>query len=560
MNFFNKFITSFKNSLCLIISALLTINFISYFFPGFNDVSFSFSTSEAGEIIGNKLSNANVWDGVGKTDYDCGDDTNGFIEYIQLMQATGGSETRDLFINPLNNTVKNDYDFSKLIAKCHDVLSFGAKPLIKLGSVPLKLTSVSSSDHTFGTNIYPPDDYNEYYNYISEVIKALVKEFSLEEVRSWRFGVMTEFENSDWFMAKSGNPRESAEAYCKLYDYTVGALTDILGDNVYVGAHAMSVTEGLWDEGIFIEHCAKGTNYYTGKTGSRICYLSGSFYDLSPGRYTSGFNLPGTINNLRSKAESVGLYGLRYGIDEDRILVGNSSGQVGNELNMRIVGDTWQAAYDARLLKQAADNNIDYISSWGYLSGGLTSGYPTVSYHVADLFSKMADSRKLNINKKDGYIYKAETDAVAGYNAETNTLRFMAYNFKNDLSYKTSSDMTFNIDASQFKNKKVRITKYVIDDNANYFDDWRKDRIKYNITDDKFCWSPDDPAIDTTTTLADSEARNFYYNNLRSGYVEKSKLVPTVSTYTVGTDGKLKISTTLEANTVVFYTVKPYEN
>ena len=60
---------------------------------------------------------------------------------------------------------------------------------------------------------------------------------------------MTEYENADWFVGSDSEDKEilakeSAEAYCKLYDYTAQALVDVLGEDVFVGAHSMSVTEG----------------------------------------------------------------------------------------------------------------------------------------------------------------------------------------------------------------------------------------------------------------------------------------------------------------------------
>ena len=112
-------------------------------------------------------------------------------------------------------------------------------------------------------------------------LRSEIQRNGKEEVLSWRFGVMTEFENADWFIANDGNANSAFKEYCKLYDYTVQALIDVIGEDVYVGAHAMSVTEGQWDERDFIEHCAKGTNYKTGETGTKICYLSGSRFFMN---------------------------------------------------------------------------------------------------------------------------------------------------------------------------------------------------------------------------------------------------------------------------------------
>ena len=108
---------------------------------------------------------------------------------------------------------------------------------------------------------------------------------------------MTEYENEDWFKANDDEDEvaraaATADAYCKLYDYTVQALIDSIGEEVFVGAHSMTVTEGLWNENIFIKHCAYGKNAKTGKTGTRLCYLSASFYDSTPEHPTKGYTLP----------------------------------------------------------------------------------------------------------------------------------------------------------------------------------------------------------------------------------------------------------------------------
>ena len=87
-----------------------------------------------------------------------------FVESIQFMQATGGNETRDLFVDPKNTDVVDDYDFAPLLRACHDVLNLNAKPLIKL-SVPDKFSKETVIDG-FSVDALPPDDYDVYYNYI----------------------------------------------------------------------------------------------------------------------------------------------------------------------------------------------------------------------------------------------------------------------------------------------------------------------------------------------------------------------------------------------------------
>lgn len=527
-----------------------------------NDYSFIVDTSKVYCELPNVVSNVNIWDMNGSDqftnlkineEYNIGE----FVEYVQFMQCTGGNASRDLFKDPLNNEVLDDYDFTRLIDNCKGVLELGAKPHLKLGSVPLKYSAIVLEGKDFGTNIYPPDDYDVYYNYMAAMAQALVDEFGKEELLSWRFGVMTEYENAQWFMAVSEDPQESAVEYCKLYDYTVAALQDVIGENVFVGAHSMTVTEGLWDESIFINHCANGINYKTGEKGTRICFLSASFYDYSPGKFTSGKTLPETIEYLQDCAEKAGLKGLIFGIDEGRILCGNSSGSADSQLLNRTVGYTYQAAYDARLYRQLFDIGGEYFSAWGYLSGGLFDGNPTVSYHVARNIAKFAELNRVAVEKsKSGALYKTEVDAVSAYDVEMQTLRVMAYNFKNDVEYNKSVDLSLEIKAPQLDGKTVQITKYVIDDNCNYFDEWVKDRVTYGIGDNCFGWSPDDPCIDSFTTLNDSAAREIYFTKLYDKYYECSKLIPVTETAKVES-GKIVFEDTLAANGVIFYEIAP---
>lgn len=524
-----------------------------------NNHKFTVDASQTGEILSNPASNINIWsiDGNPFVDKEINEDYNifDFVNYVQLMQCTGGNAQRDLFVDPYDKTVLDDYDFSTLIENCRGILALGAKPMLKLGSVPMKYSAKADPDSFYGTNIYPPDDYDVYYNYIASIAQALVDEFGKEEVLTWRFGVMTEYENSDWFTANSGDPGETAIEYCKLYDYTVAALIDVIGEEVFVGAHSMTVTEGLWDEAYFINHCANGTNYKTGEKGSRICYLSASFYDSKPGKYTEGKTLPETIEYLRSTAESAGLTNLIYGIDEGRILSGNTGGVDNSELLNRTCGYTYQAAYDARLYKQMFENNINYFSAWGYLSNGLLEGNPTVSYHVARNAAKFGGSRLVKTDRTGyGLVPFAEVEAVSALSEDGKSLRIMAYNFKNKVDYKNPADLKFTVKLPEGFSGNVKVTAYVIDDNCNYFDEWVKDREIYGIGDDCFAWSPDDPCIDNPTVLSDPEAREIYKNELYDKYTECSKLTPSEQTVTVE-NGEITLDVTLDPNAVVFYEI-----
>ncbi len=556
MTFADKII-SFLSIIALFFSSLTSL------FGGTSVAEINIDTSTTGDIVPNIVDNINLWDmGTQFFEPTVNEEYNiyDFVKYVQLMQCTGGTAERDLFKDPLDTTTMTDYDFSHLIKNCEGILSLGAKPHLKLGGVPLKFTNGYEMGG-FGMNVYPPDDYNDYYNYINAIAKELVNEFGLEEVKTWRFGCMTEFENGDWFKAKIQTESKeelaaaTAEEYCKLYDYTVKALTDVLGDDICVGAHGMVVTEGLWDEEIFIKHVAEGKNYATGQKGTLIKFLAASFYDTKPGKFTDGKTLPKTVAALKETAEKYGLTDLFYGVDEGRILEGNAKGKNDTQLLTRICGDTWQAAYDARLYTQGIKSGLDYFSAWGYLSNGLSDGNPTVSYHVANNIADFAGSSLAETTVKAVKTsLKVDVDCLAAWDFDTGTLRIMVYNFKNDVDYSKKLKINLDLTVPQLDGKEVIITKNVISDDCNYFDEWLKDREQYNITDDCFSWSPDDPAIDSTGVLADENARNIYFNELKSKYYECSKLIPDIS-YECVENSKLEITDTIGASNVVFYEI-----
>ncbi|MCR5547591.1 MAG: hypothetical protein K6F25_02420 [Bacteroidales bacterium] len=511
--------------------------------------------TKRGEPLPNIADNVNVWD-MGRLYHrpSVNPEANvfEFVRYVQFMQCTGGSSERDLFKNPNSRSVLDDYKFDNLIKNCSGVLAMGAKPHLKLGSVPLKLTT-DPVKGSFGTNVYPPDDYKQYYTYIKAVISALVDEFGLEEVRTWRFGCMTEYENFDWFKARSGSGNDSCEEYCKLYDFTVQALVDVLGPDVFVGAHSMTVTEGGWDEARFIRHCASGTNYANGGKGTPVKFLSASFYDTRPGQFTSGHDLPATMAVLKNAADDAGLKGLIFGIDEGRILSGINPGSSSYDLYNRTTGYTWQAAYDARLYKQAIDCGMDYVSSWNFLTGGNINGYPIISYHVASQIAKMENMYKAGTEVQIAALDDSEVGCLAA--GSDDMVRVMVYNFKNSLNYSRRFHYRMQIKLP-FKAEKVQVIRYLVSDDCNFFDEWLEDREELGITQSDFGWSPDDPLLDMTVTLSSSSAIK-KYRTVRDKYIECSRMTPVTEEALVGKGGAVTLNEKIEASNVLFLEIKP---
>lgn len=477
-------------------------------------------THRVGKPIWNIYSNINTFNYHGGWDRKLPTNFNlPFVKFVQFMIATGGEAKRDLFKNPADRSVLDDYDFSSLINACRNVVVLGLLPHIKTGSVPEKFTTNPLSID-FGTNVLPPDDMEVYYNYIKAMAKALLAEFGKNELLKWHFGVMVEYENRGWFSVDD-DPVKTEAAYCKLYDYTVAALQTVIGNDVCVGAHSMSCIEGLWPEEHFIEHCAKGVNAKTGETGSRLCFLNVSYYDQIPGHFNER-TLSDTINIVRSAAEGAGLHGLIYGVDEGRILSGSDN----KPLGPRAVGQTYQAAHDAKLAREMLDNDINYFSHWGYTSNNVFGGVPSVAMHTAELFYMMNNSLRVGFSVDGNATFnpkaKKEINGFSAINKENGKekLYTLIYSFNADINAEGEDHLGISFDISKPKNVLI----YKVDDNCNFFCDWEKDRANAGITDDDFEWSKDSFVI-PSSSKKNKEQFDLFNKNIEK-YATKAILKP----------------------------------
>ena len=512
--------------------------------------TFTFQAVRSGDVIWNVADNMNQWSyaptWLNAMENEAEDHFRRnmpFVKYMQLMTAAGGNEQRDLFKNPLDRSVMDDYDFSLLLHSCKNIVRQGLIPHLKLGNVPLKYSANPQISKSFGVNKCPPDDYKLWHSYIKAMMKALVDEFGLKTVRNWRFGVVTEYENRDWFSVDD-DPVKTRDAYFVLYDYTVDALEQALGKNVCVGAHSMTVIEGLWDEREFIAHCAHGKNACTGKTGTRLCFLASSYYDDRPGVSGKHNSLSEAIALLRNAAEKEGLKKLFYGIDEGRILQGTDK----KDLGVRAVGYTWQAAYDARLYHTMLDENIDYLSHWAYTSGGIRAGALSVSAHTSNLFYRMEGAVRLPGQYKKTGNEEGKVGGIGAFHKKQNKLYLLFYAYSDSVFKAGQREITFEITGLSKKSSTLKGIRTLVSDDTNFFDEWVVDREKAGITEKDFSWSSDSFEASTPPTPGRVfQTRLEYYKSC-------AELKPVQESFEIK-DGVLRIRTSIPVHSVALYEI-----
>jgi xylan 1,4-beta-xylosidase len=177
------------------------------------------------------------------------------------------------------------------------------KPLLEIGFMPEALSSRPSpyrhhwqpgdnyNDIYTGWS-YPPSDYAKWGELIYQLGRHLVDKYGRTEVASWYFEVWNEPDIGYWH----GTPEE----YQKLYDFAADGLKRALPAARIGGPHVTAPTSVRSAQMLrdFLEHCLRGTNFATGRTGSPLDYIG--FHAKGAPRVVDGRVRMGLSNQLRA--------------------------------------------------------------------------------------------------------------------------------------------------------------------------------------------------------------------------------------------------------------------
>ncbi|HEX6847641.1 MAG TPA: beta-xylosidase, partial [Chitinophagaceae bacterium] len=167
------------------------------------------------------------------------------------------------------------YDWTIIDSIIDTYIQRGIRPLMEIGFMPKDLSSKPEPyEHTWskGGNLwtgwtYPPKDYNKWRELVYQWVKHSIERYGKKEVTTWLWEVWNEPDIPYW----SG----TFEEYCKLYDYAADGLKKACPECTIGGPHTTSPRSDkaykyLTD---FIQHCLRGKNYATGKTGTPLQYI-----------------------------------------------------------------------------------------------------------------------------------------------------------------------------------------------------------------------------------------------------------------------------------------------
>lgn len=296
-----------------------------------------------------------------------------YVKSYNLVRMMGGrSDNQNTFYQGVDNSGKIIVNFSELITSLRNFRLTGFKPRIVLDNVPWEM-SLPKIDDTYG-NSKPPNDYGIWRQYVNAYVQALVDEFGISEVKTWRFRIATEpnYTPHHW--------RGTKDEFFKHYDITVDEVLKVIPDAI-VGPGNL-LTEGVATfKTEIIDHCAIGTNYATGEIGTKMDFFSLSYYEKLDKKEVRFENV---VKPYRDKLDSYSQFSnIPFDIQEFGILRGDNAKRGLSLHDGTEMGASWYAT----IADLAYQNKITEIYDWGQEVE--SSNLPAGLRNVTEMFLKL---------------------------------------------------------------------------------------------------------------------------------------------------------------------------
>jgi len=429
----------------------------------------------------NALSTMCVWNLLEFDNAHVGEESDGFIkqwyphlEYLILMTFTGGRDYNNWYREDKNGDPS--YDFNTPIEVLKNIIRGGVKPFIVIGQMTFDLSTNpddKGDPSTLWGNRYPPKDWDKYYSYIKAFAKAILNEFGIDEVKKWKFRLMTEWDdfNDVQFWWKG-----TKEEYLKLYDYTEAALSSEIGEeNLFYGPGNLRTFDYA---DLILEHCAYGVNHYTGRIGTKCDHISMSAYFVS----TNVEEIPAFLQKMWSKARQYPSLNIReVGFGE----TGFFDDGDGKRLQMaQGITEEYGSAV-ARIFDLANVDNLGYCANWEYLSDRCNLDIDmykkpfleTPASNAAKCVAKLLSCSKIHAGLCGSSLEDNKIGAQASFDSLNGKIYVLVYNHNSNRGNFESEYVNVEIrKIESISGNSVRVRHWRIDrDTSNFANLWLKE-------------------------------------------------------------------------------------
>lgn len=415
--------------------------------------------------------------------------------------------TEDAHGNPVYNWRIVDKIFDTFVRR-------GMRPYVEIGFMPKALSThpnpyepTWSPKPPHGNEMtgytYPPKSYTRWAALVNHWVKHCIKRYGKKEVESWYWEVWNEPDISYW--------HGTMQQYFKLYDYTAQAVKEALPQAIIGGPATTSPRNKhaamFLQE--FLTHCASGTNYATGKTGTPLDFISfhaKGWPKIVDGhvRMGMGVELKDVTNGFKIVSDSKKFKNLPIVISEaDPEGCAGCSSQYYPHNDYR--NGTMYSSYTADVFSHfytLADSfhvNLAGALSWSFefenqpwfagFRSLATNGVDKPVLNVFRMFGMMGGDRvKVEAPQsfsaediiKDGvHNGKPDIDAIASANSHSASV--MVWNYYDDVLPGKSAEI--NLSVKGFPAKRVLLHQYRVDQNhSNSYTLWKQMGSPQNVT------------------------------------------------------------------------------
>jgi xylan 1,4-beta-xylosidase len=399
------------------------------------------------------------------------------------------------------------YDW-KIVDQIFDTyIKRGMKPIAQLGFMPEAMSTHPTPYRHYwkpGDNYndiytgwaYPPKDYQKWGELVYQWVKHSVARYGAAEVKTWRWEVWNEPNIGYW----KGTPEE----YNQLYDYTEAAVHRALPAAILGGPET---TGPRWDKAAdylrgFLQHCATGKNYVTGKPGTRLDFIS--FHAKGAPKVVDGHVRMNMATQLDDITEGFKIVASFPQYSKLPIIIGEcdpegcaACGMQTNPENAYRNGtmySSYTAASYARLYELADQYkvNLEGAVSWSFefenqpwfagFRDLATNGVDKPVLNVFRMLGKMGGQRVAVSNATaltlpeihdQAQSQRADISALATIDAKAHTAAVLVWNYHNDDLAVAASKVEITLQGLPAASPKLQ--HYRIDhDHSNSYTAWKK--------------------------------------------------------------------------------------
>ncbi len=412
-------------------------------------------------------------------------------------------------------------------------LAHGLKPYVQIGFMPEALSThpqnyphhppAGERVQVEGGQSYPPKDYAKWGNLAFEWTKHCVEKYGRAEVEQWYWEVWNEPNISYW--------HGSHADYFKLYDYAVDGVRRAL-PGAKVGGPEVAGGPGGKFLGEFLRHCAHGTNYVTGKTGSPLDFIS--FHAKGSPVFTNDHVRMGIANQLRNMDDAFTVIASFPEYKNTPIVIGESDPEgcaACREPRDAYRNGTMYSSYTAasfpRALALANQRgvNLEGALTWAFefedqppFAGFrqlASAGLDLPVLNAFRMFGKMS-GRQISVTSSAGQDaqtilrsgVRRNPDVAALASLDKNKLCVLVWHYHDDDLPGADAAVDLALTGIPFPNGGAKLTQFRIDgEHGNSYEAWLKMGSPFPLSEKQFA------ALEQAGQLAELESKNISVKN-----------------------------------------------